>query len=540
MAIKNVRLGGASDWIDGEVLYAPDLNDTFDATVGTSPVGAIIPWAKTLNLKSAGTSTTGNFSSQIIDAGAFYQTYNVQTGALVNISKLFDPNQYTVTGGSYVISHTWIFNNDAIPADGVKFTNINSQLQCDQAGYTAYARFHIYYIDGSNAYTGDIAKTSGGFQFFASPNPYPKKSVWKVEVEQYCNQPAYTSRIYQVEFPFDALTAKVVTVNSQTSITTDRKVFGHEYMVYDIWATPFNIYTFIDFGPVVTSLTANANQFICSSGLFTSWGITSGDAVEIMKFYDPNTYGTSANGYTLTNTWTINPSATDGLLFTRLWNYLRITSTGYTAWARYRFYYIDGTNAYSSENASSATGWTQFYYTNPYPGKNVWKIELEQQQNSGPHQSNIYATTIERADMIQSKAGSVSTITAVDSQTQITVDRYLFGSVYVEINIVHKTNTVRFNYAECNGDLLSDPDSVYNGAKLPNINGSTDMTKLFLRGSTSGSGATSVPTHTHDVTLSVSGNAVGSDSVAVATTYTTTASMAIPPYYEVVFIIRVK
>jgi len=29
MAIKNTLLGG-TDWIDGEVLYAADLNDTFD------------------------------------------------------------------------------------------------------------------------------------------------------------------------------------------------------------------------------------------------------------------------------------------------------------------------------------------------------------------------------------------------------------------------------------------------------------------------------------------------------------------------------
>ena len=30
MAIKNTALGG-TDWIDGIVLYAADLNDTFDA-----------------------------------------------------------------------------------------------------------------------------------------------------------------------------------------------------------------------------------------------------------------------------------------------------------------------------------------------------------------------------------------------------------------------------------------------------------------------------------------------------------------------------
>ena len=36
MAIRNVGLGGATDWSNGEILEAPDLNDTFDA--GTSKI----------------------------------------------------------------------------------------------------------------------------------------------------------------------------------------------------------------------------------------------------------------------------------------------------------------------------------------------------------------------------------------------------------------------------------------------------------------------------------------------------------------------
>jgi len=31
MAIRNIELGGASDWSDGQVLDDDDLNDTFDA-----------------------------------------------------------------------------------------------------------------------------------------------------------------------------------------------------------------------------------------------------------------------------------------------------------------------------------------------------------------------------------------------------------------------------------------------------------------------------------------------------------------------------
>jgi len=49
MTIKNGNLGG-SDWTNGEVLFAEDLNDTFDATYdGLVPIGGVIPWFKDLN-----------------------------------------------------------------------------------------------------------------------------------------------------------------------------------------------------------------------------------------------------------------------------------------------------------------------------------------------------------------------------------------------------------------------------------------------------------------------------------------------------------
>jgi len=46
MAIKNTELGG-TDWVDGEILYAIDMNDTVDK-VGYVPVGAILAWNKSL------------------------------------------------------------------------------------------------------------------------------------------------------------------------------------------------------------------------------------------------------------------------------------------------------------------------------------------------------------------------------------------------------------------------------------------------------------------------------------------------------------
>lgn len=37
MAIKNTLAGG-TDWEDGQVLYAADMNDTLDAIIGLIPV----------------------------------------------------------------------------------------------------------------------------------------------------------------------------------------------------------------------------------------------------------------------------------------------------------------------------------------------------------------------------------------------------------------------------------------------------------------------------------------------------------------------
>jgi hypothetical protein len=52
MSIRNTTLGGATNWSDGEVLYATDLNDTFDAILNPS-VGFF------------GGGTTGSYSNVI-------------------------------------------------------------------------------------------------------------------------------------------------------------------------------------------------------------------------------------------------------------------------------------------------------------------------------------------------------------------------------------------------------------------------------------------------------------------------------------------
>jgi microcystin-dependent protein len=129
------------------------------------------------------------------------------------------------------------------------------------------------------------------------------------------------------------------------------------------------------------------------------------------------------------------------------------------------------------------------------------------------------------------------------------------GSVVAWLKSFTNTPALPSGWVECNGQTLSDADSVYNGQTIPNLNGNN----YFLRGdSTSGStgGASTVtlsianlPAHSHTIASappgSGGGNAASTNSTA--TGYFTSSSVGSgtahenkPPYYTVVWIMRVK
>ncbi len=117
-------------------------------------------------------------------------------------------------------------------------------------------------------------------------------------------------------------------------------------------------------------------------------------------------------------------------------------------------------------------------------------------------------------------------------------------------------------WVECDGSVLSDAESPLNGQTIPNLNGSN----YFLRGASTSGGTGGAATVSHNHIWAVSANtdkrlqlqadsndginrtaiADGSmtqdlDTSALATAYTDNASVApIPPYYSVVFIMKVK
>lgn len=86
------------------------------------------------------------------------------------------------------------------------------------------------------------------------------------------------------------------------------------------------------------------------------------------------------------------------------------------------------------------------------------------------------------------------------------------------------------NYHECDGSVLSDAGSPLNGQTLPNLNGTTDADKRFLRGATTSGGTGGTYQHNHGQAGGGEGSVDGAYSNA----------NHIPTYYEVVFIIRIK
>lgn len=94
-------------------------------------------------------------------------------------------------------------------------------------------------------------------------------------------------------------------------------------------------------------------------------------------------------------------------------------------------------------------------------------------------------------------------------------------------------------FVECNGQVLSDADSPFDGLTLPDLNTSN----RFLRGNTAtgGTGGSNA-NHTHTVTSTVTGATGGSITVWDGYSATTTSSPAesMPPYYDVVFVMRIK
>lgn len=88
------------------------------------------------------------------------------------------------------------------------------------------------------------------------------------------------------------------------------------------------------------------------------------------------------------------------------------------------------------------------------------------------------------------------------------------------------------NWVLCDGSTLADSASVYNGVALPSLNG----TAQFLRGNSTSGGTGGANSHTNSVAALMNEVTDGSSS----RTDTFASASNVPPYYDVVYYIRVK
>jgi len=122
------------------------------------------------------------------------------------------------------------------------------------------------------------------------------------------------------------------------------------------------------------------------------------------------------------------------------------------------------------------------------------------------------------------------------------------GSVTAWLKSYTNVPTLPDNWVECNGQTLTDADSLFNGQAIPDLNGFTG-TQNFLRGGGASDGSTptasgatgGAETHTHTISKPGS-NASGSGETGYTGTTAATASSSssLPTNYEVVWIIRIK
>jgi hypothetical protein len=96
-------------------------------------------------------------------------------------------------------------------------------------------------------------------------------------------------------------------------------------------------------------------------------------------------------------------------------------------------------------------------------------------------------------------------------------------------------------WVECNGQVLNDPDSPFDGQTIDDLNGVTGPSR-FLRGASASGNTGGAEDHTHGLpqfqpTLGDGGT---TDQYNIATSTITDPASSLPSYYEVVWVMRVK
>lgn len=244
---------------------------------------------------------------------------------------------------------------------------------------------------------------------------------------------------------------------------------------------------------------------------------------------DTTAHTPSSTSYTLATTLTIDASGNNGAKI----NYVLAGHTGVvigggtnrTHYMYATFYYTDATTDDSATYSSASIATFYRHLVNPNPTKVVSKVEIYHKYSG----TSSYRAQLKSVKMYLNEDIN---ITAVDSETQLSIDNDVF--LNTDINyVVGINNTLPENWIEMNGQTVTGTNTDFDGVTVPDLN---ITTQRFLRGSQVSGETGGSEYHYHTLQDYSSWDQSGGYSGSTLT-YN---SYHIPPYMEVVWIMRIK
>jgi hypothetical protein len=235
-----------------------------------------------------------------------------------------------------------------------------------------------------------------------------------------------------------------------------------------------------------TPTSTSINKLIDSSETFVTNEVLENSNIKFYadEYSSVTTYNSTSSTYVSYYTHTFSAISTNGEYIVSVSNQLKNNSSGQTIYCRVKFYYTDSTTDYSNEESQFGGTYVTKTYTNPNPAKLVNKIDFEI-KDSLANSGSAINTTVPAI----TKWGK---IISVDSETQLTLDSDIATSAYCEY-FIYSTPMIDDNFVECNGQVLDDSDSIFNGMTIPDLNNSSYIVGGLESGTIStfgGSGST--------------------------------------------------
>jgi len=152
---------------------------------------------------------------------------------------------------------------------------------------------------------------------------------------------------------------------------------------------------------------------------------------------------------------------------------------------------------------------------------------------------NFVTLGIQEGDIVINDAtGAWATVMAIDSPTVLSLSVDIFPAQPVAYRIFD-TPSIPVGWVECNGNVINDALSRWDGLNAPDLNG----TPSFMRGNTESGGVGGSETHLHSVSLPLTPTDTGSGAVcygAATNLINTGNTSTLPTYYEVVMIFKTR